>query len=108
MTTPINILADLPIALPEELFETLLRGSSFRVERIVSRGHHSPDGFWYDQPQHEWVLLLAGAARLTCDGEESIDLRPGMVLNIPARRRHRVEWTDPETDTVWLAIHYDD
>ena len=26
-----------------------------RIERIVSEGHVSPEGFWYDQDEPEWV-----------------------------------------------------
>jgi cupin 2 domain-containing protein len=101
-----NLLADIPARLPEELVQTLLGTTDLRIERIVSLGHASPEGFWYDQEMHEWVLLLKGAARLTLEGEEPIDLVPGSFLNIPAHRRHRVERTDPTRPTVWLAIHY--
>ncbi len=101
-----NLFAEIPVALPEELFQTLLGTPNLRIERIVSLGHASPEGFWYDQETHEWVLLLTGAARLTLDGEGPIDLFPGTFLNIPAHRRHRVDWTDPIRPTIWLAIHY--
>ena len=78
-----------------------------RVERIVSRGQASPDDFWYDQEQAEWVLLLKGQAALAVAGEENpVILKPGDYLNIPAHCRHRVLWTDPDNDTVWLAVHY--
>jgi cupin 2 domain-containing protein len=106
MAVPTNLYADIPSSLREELVQTLLSAPGFRIERIVSLGHVSPEGFWYDQETHEWVLLLAGAARLTLEGEEPLDLLPGAFLNIPARRRHRVEWTDPAHPTIWLAIHY--
>jgi cupin 2 domain-containing protein len=77
-----------------------------RVERITSRGHATPPGEWYDQPQDEWVALLAGAARLLVEGEPAArELRPGDWVLLPARLRHRVEWTDPDRDTVWLAVH---
>src|SRR3954471_11775676 len=105
-TGPVNILHGVPAELPEELVETLLAAPAFRVERIVSRGHASPEGFWYDQPEHEWVLLVSGAARLRFEGEKPLDLTPGAYVNIPAHCRHRVEWTDPHVPTVWLAIHY--
>ena len=108
MTLQRNLFADIPAELPEELFEVLLSGG-VRIERIVSLGHASPPGFWYDQPQAEWVVLLRGAARVLFEGDEkAIELRPGDWLDIPARRRHRVEWTDPETPTVWLAVRYGD
>lgn len=97
---------DIPSQLPEELFEVLASSEHARIERIVSLGHASPEGFWYDQPQDEFVLLLSGAARLRCEGEDAVDLRPGDYLTIPAHRRHRVDWTTPEGSTVWLAVHF--
>ena len=106
MVTPANLLCDLPADLPDELQQTILTAGAMRIERIVSRGHASPPGFWYDQDQHEWVLLLAGAARVQFEGEEAIEMRAGDYVNIPAHRRHRVEWTLPDEPTVWLAIHY--
>ena len=101
-----NLFSEIPADLPEELFQTLLSTSQFRIERIVSQGHSSPEGFWYDQETDEWVLLMRGAARLTFEGEPPIDLLPGAFVNIPARKRHRVEWTSPTEPTIWLAIHY--
>jgi cupin 2 domain-containing protein len=105
---PPNLFADLSDHQPGELFQTLLTTAGVRIERIVSHGHASPEGFWYDQDQHEWVLLLRGAARLTFEGEPALHLAPGSYVHIPAHRRHRVDWTDPTQPTVWLAIHYDD
>lgn len=101
-----NLFADLPAELPAEFFQTLLEAGRVRIERIVSRGHCSPPGFWYDQPQSEWVLVVAGAARLLIEGRELLELGAGSYVNIPARTRHRVEWTDPEQPTIWLAVHY--
>jgi cupin 2 domain-containing protein len=101
-----NLFLDVPANLPDELVQTLLSTPGVRIERIVSHGHASPEGFWYDQQTHEWVLLLTGAARLKFEGEGPLDLQPGAFINIPARQRHRVEWTDPNQPTVWLAIHY--
>lgn len=106
---PPNLLADLPAPGADESFETLLSAAGVRVERIVSPpGHASPPGFWYDQAGDEWVLLVAGAARLTFEGDEAspVELTPGSHLHIPARRRHRVDWTAPAGPTVWLAVHF--
>lgn len=104
-----NLLADLPGELPEELFETLLQTPSVRIERIVSTGQASPPGFWYDQEEHEWILLLRGSALLRFDDEAApVALQPGDCLNIPAHRRHRVEETSSDQPTVWLAIFYRD
>ena len=107
MTATTNLLADLPAHLSAEIFHTLVSGDNFRLERIVSLGHASPPGFWYDQEQHEWVLVLQGAAQLQFAGQEQlVEMRPGDALLIPAHQRHRVEWTDPQVPTVWLALHY--
>jgi cupin 2 domain-containing protein len=102
-----NLFAEIPTDLPEELVQTLLGAPGLRIERIVSQGHASPEGFWYDQATHEWVLLLSGAARLLLEGEGPLELRPGSFVDIPAHQRHRVEWTDPGRPTIWLAIHYE-
>lgn len=101
-----DLFSDVPTELPAELFQTLLEAGNLRIERIVSRGHSSPPGLWYDQPQSEWVLVVAGAARLVIEGSEPVELRAGSYVNIPAHTRHRVEWTDPDQPTVWLAVYY--
>lgn len=100
-----NLFSDVPANLPDEIVETLLCAADVRIERIVSHGHASPDGFWYDQREHEWVLLLTGAARLRFD-DGAVDLNPGDYLNVTARRKHRVEWTTPDEPTVWLVVFY--
>jgi cupin 2 domain-containing protein len=77
------------------------------VERIFSAGHASPPGFWYDQDWTEWVVLLQGAAGLLIEGEEAPRaLRPGDFVELLAHIRHRIEWTDPNRPTVWLAVHW--
>ena len=106
MTMSANLYSDLPTTLPEELIETILSKEGIRIERIVSLGHASPADFWYDQDQHEFIVLLKGAARLRFD-DGAIEMLPGSYLDIPAHRRHRVEWTDPEQPTIWLAVHYE-
>ncbi|AMV32060.1 Cupin domain protein [Pirellula sp. SH-Sr6A] len=100
-----NLFTNLPSNLPDELFTTLLETDKLRVERIVSHGHSSPEDFWYDQDQHEWVLVLQGAARLSIEGDIR-ELKPGDYINIPAHHKHRVEWTTPDQPTVWLAVFY--
>lgn len=101
-----SLLRDLPTALPEELFTTLAEAGDVRIERIVSTGHASPEGFWYDQEWAEFVLLVEGAAGLEMEGGEVRTLAPGDWLVIPPHARHRVAWTDPGRPTVWLAVHY--
>lgn len=99
------IFADLPSRLPNEVISTLIEATNLRIERIVSHGHSSPAGFWYDQEQQEWVMLLTGQAKLRLD-DQLIEMKAGDYLNIPAHMKHRVEWTTPDEPTVWLAVHY--
>lgn len=102
-----NIFNSIADELPTEVMEVLWSTAHFRLERIVSAGQATPPGEWYDQETHEWVVLLSGSAGLLFAGETEIRvLGPGDYLHIPARCRHRVEWTDPEQKSVWLALHY--
>ncbi len=103
-----NLLADVPAGAPDEIFQTLLERSGLKIERIISNGQASPQGFWYDSPQDEWVLLLSGSAGLECEGDAAPRImRPGDWLHLPAHCRHRVAWTDAGEPTVWLAVHCD-
>lgn len=103
-----NFFASIPACIPQEIVETVAKSSGVRIERIVSAGQSSPEGFWYDQDENEWVMVLEGSARLKfADREEEVSLGPGDWIDIPAHVRHRVEWTDPEKTTVWLAVFYD-
>lgn len=105
-----SLFAGLPeTAQATERFDTLLARPGLRIERIVSTGQASPPGFWYQQEDAEWVVLLSGAARLRfADEADARDLAPGDWLHIAARRRHRVDWTAPDLTTVWLAVHHTD
>ena len=105
MTRSSNLFADLPRQMPDELITTLLDAADVRIERIVSHGHASPDGFWYDQDRHEWVVVLKVAARLRFE-DETIEMKAGDFVNSPAHRKHRIEWTTPEELTIWLAVLY--
>jgi len=103
-----SLFAALPAApLPQELVEVLAAGTGIRIERIVSTGQASPAGFWYDLDEDEFVALLSGGAGLRfADEADSRTLAPGDWLLIPAGRRHRVEWTEAGTATVWLAVFF--
>ncbi len=100
-----NIIDNIPDDLPEELIEILAQKENVRIERIVSRGHISPQ--WYDQQDDEFVLIVQGEAKLIFeDDDEEIYLKQGDYIIIPAHRRHKVVWTPPTSDTIWLAVHY--
>ena len=103
-----NIFSGIPeIMTREEISEALLNTQQFRLERIISSGQRTPPGEWYDQNTNEWVILLSGDAGLWFEGEaEACVMRPGDYVHIRAHKRHRVEWTDPQQKTVWLALHY--
>ena len=103
---PKNLFEDVPVQLPQELFSTLLETTNLRIERIVSHGHTSPEGFWYDQDHAEWVVVLRGAAAIQFEGKEPLAMHVGDFIHIPAHARHRVEWTTPDGPTIWLAVHY--
>ena len=101
-----NLFAEIPDALENEQFVDLFSAPGVKIERIVSAGHATPPSEWLDQDWTECVALLAGAAAIQIEGEPSVrTLAPGAWLLIPARVRHRVEWTDSTGATVWLAIH---
>ena len=101
-----NIFKNIPGIIPEELFENLIDRETIKIERIVSQGHTTPDGQWYDQSWDEWVLLLEGQAALAYEDGSTVDMQVGDYVFIPAHTRHRVEWTQPESKTVWLAVHF--
>jgi cupin 2 domain-containing protein len=101
-----NLLTGLPPRQAVEQIDRLIDGPNLRIERIVSTGQASLPGSWYAQPDDEFVVLLVGAARLRFEaGDLSLDLMPGDWVEIPARARHRVEWTQADPPTVWLAVH---
>jgi len=102
-----NLFSELPDDIPEEIFQTLIQSDHVKIERIVSHGHTSPEDFWYDQAQNEWVLLLQGHARIGFADGRKVELHSGDYLNIPAHIKHRVEYTHEEQISVWLVVFYD-
>jgi cupin 2 domain-containing protein len=102
-----NIRATIPEQIPYEITEILAGSQAVKIERIISRGHCSVEGFWYDQDYNEWVLLLQGKAGLAfADQSAAVELTAGDYINIPAHVRHRVAWTAEDTETIWLAVKY--
>ena len=101
-----NLFDGIPAELPQELFTAIHDTDGLRIERIVSQGQSSPEEFWYDQDENEWVVVLEGSAAVQFEGEaEPVEIRRGSYLNIPAHARHRVVWTDPHQKTMWLAVN---
>jgi len=102
-----NFFSDIPHAIDGEVFDTILSSDRCDIERIISKGHKSPSDYWYDQERNEWVMVLKGAAKLKFKSSSKIiEMMPGDYLLIPAHCKHRVEWTDPDVETIWLAVHY--
>lgn len=96
----------IPDILPgEEIFEALIPDRGILIERIISAGKASPEGFWYRQDRDEWVVLLQGRAKLAWENGKRMELKAGDWVFIPAHERHRVEWTSQEPACIWLAVH---
>jgi cupin 2 domain-containing protein len=104
-----NLFADVSaVSAGEEAFSEIFVQPGLKIERIISQGQAGPPEFWYDQAWNEWVIVLKGSAALQFEDEPATwTLREGDYVLIPARKRHRVEWTDPQQPTVWLAIHFE-
>ena len=99
----------MPEKLPEELADVLAESPAVRIERIVSDGHASPEGFWYDQDESEWVMLISGSAVMSVEEESGIkqvELKSGDHLLLPAHQRHRVESTSKTEKTIWLVVFF--
>ncbi len=104
MTAPVkNVYTDLGAAAAGENFSTLWQNSSVKIERILSHSHNSPAGFWYDQDEDEWAIVLRGNAVLEFADGEIVELKEGDYLVIPRHVRHRVAQTGAET--LWLTVH---
>lgn len=102
-----NIFSSLPEELDAEFFSELLQDRNIRIERIVSQGHASPaSSGWYDQEDNEWVLVLDGTGRILFEDGREVTMQKGDFLHIPAHAKHKVSWTDPDRQTIWLAVHY--
>ena len=101
-----NIFETIPDNIETEVFEELIKSDNVRIERIISKGHKSPASGWYDQDNNEWILVVQGEAILLFADESSVKMKAGDYLNIMAHKKHKVEWTDPNIETIWLTIHY--
>ncbi len=101
-----NLLANLPADLSEEVFEDIIMSKHVRIERIISKGHFSPESGWYDQDENEWVMVLSGFGVLEFDDGRIERLEQGDYINIPAHQKHKVIETAADEATVWLAVFY--
>ena len=101
-----NIFEAIPDSLEKEIFERLVNSKHVKIERIISKGQQSPESGWYDQEENEWVMVLEGEAILSFDNRTSVHMHAGDFVNIPSHSKHRVDWTDPDKETIWLAVRY--
>ena len=100
-----NLFSMITPDLDNEIVDVLLNSENVRIEKIVSSGQTSPETGWYDQAENEWVMVLKGSAVLSFENTE-VKLKPADYINIPAHTKHKVSWTEPDIQTVWLAIYY--
>ena len=101
-----NLLTSIPDNIDHEQVEELLNQPNVKIERILSKGQTSPETGWYDQDKNEWVVVLQGSGEIAFEDGDKVQLGPGDYINIPAHRKHKVSWTDPDNVTVWLAVFY--
>jgi len=104
-----NIFSKIPKDIPKELFEQIISSNDIKIERIISKGHQTEEGKWYDQNKNELVILLKGNAKLMIKEENKdviIKMKAGDYINIPKHVKHRVEKTSQKEETIWLAIFY--
>jgi len=101
-----NIFDELPDATKGEVIEKLASfgQEAVRIERIISGGHASAEGFWYEQQEDEWVMLIRGEARLLIEGkDDALEMVAGDHINLPAKLEHRVD--SVSDDAIWIAVH---
>jgi len=101
-----SIFDDMPKDLTAESFATLAQKGDVKIERIVSQGHSSPESGWYDQTQDEWVIVLQGEAIISFEDDENVHLGIGDHILISAHTKHKVSWTTPKIETIWIAVHF--
>ncbi len=101
-----NIFSNIPDSISQEMVEVLQQSENIKIEKIISKGQCSPATGWYDQVQNEWVIVLKGEAKLVFEKGKEVSLVAGSYINIQAHKKHKVSWTHPDIETVWLAIFY--
>jgi cupin 2 domain-containing protein len=98
-----NLFANLPELSKSEQLLSVFKNPLIEIQRIVSESYSSPPGFWYDQDDDEWVMVIRGEAILEFEGGELVRMQEGDYVMIPRHLKHRVQHTGSETN--WLAVH---
>lgn len=88
-----------------EIFLEIFKNDNIKIEKIVSNGQSSPENFWYEQKESEFVMILEGNAILEFE-DKDVELKKGESVNIPAFVKHRVKYTSKKEPTIWLAVFY--
>ncbi len=88
------------------MFDQLVQNSNVKIERIISKGHTSPKTGWYNQDKDEWVIVLKGEALISFENDDDVRLKTGDHLHIPAYTKHKVKWTDPDIETILIAVFF--
>ena len=101
-----NLFKNIPESLPDEILENIVKSKNCKIKRILSKSHTTPEGKWYDQDENEWVMIIKGSAELLFKNNKRVKMQEGDYINIPAHVKHRVEKTDSEKETIWLAVFY--
>ncbi|NVN95775.1 MAG: cupin domain-containing protein [Bacteroidetes bacterium] len=101
-----NLFENIKPTSDKEVIKVLLQNKNITIERIVSYGFHTPDGYWYNEDKNEWVILLAGEAELEFKDGEIKKLKAGDYVLIPANQEHRVKSTSSEPNCIWLCFYY--
>jgi len=101
-----NFFADFPEFSNKEIIEKILSTENLIIERIISYGFNSPEDFWYNQNNDEWVILLEGLAEIEFKDGKTVELSKGDYIYIPAYTEHRVKKCSKNPNSIWLAIHF--
>jgi len=102
-----NIFSEIPENLKDEIFQSIIEKENLKIERIISNGQTTPEDFWYDQNQNEFIILLKGKAKILFEeNSEEVELNPGDYILIESHKKHKVTYTSKEETTIWLAIHF--
>ncbi len=97
-----NILENLAVS-DKEIFQTIAKSESVRIERIISNGQMTAEDFWYDQEEYEFVMLIEGKSILRFENK-TVELKNGDYVLIKPHEKHRVEYTSKPA--VWLCIFF--
>ena len=86
-----------------ENIEILYQDEKIRIEKIVSCGYFSPENFWYDQSEKEYIYIALGEGGLEFE-KEKITLKKGDFYYIEPHKKHRVYYTSTNPPCIWICL----